>query len=232
VWPPTSAAPTSARARESEAKRSRTRPSAVPGGTSTTARNQRGRAPQTATSFALTTTDSHAMSSAVSVIGSAATTSVPAGTSIPHASSPILAPGTSGGGGSSASRLESNWCGSLPLGGGRSRSGAEVTAAGAESVSWARTYSPGRARSSALARLPRATARRPPSPARRSRSTPGATGAPGRIRRDQPTVDGTLRKACGTTGTATASGYPEAAFHSTSRNACGGSCAARAPRSS
>jgi hypothetical protein len=111
--------------RPTSASRSRMTRPLVAGGTRTTARNQRGRAPLTATSFALTVTDNRPMSSLVSVIGSADTTRRPLGISIAHASSPIWAPrrAPGGGPGSSASRRASRPRGIFPLRRGLSSAG-------------------------------------------------------------------------------------------------------------
>ena len=116
VCPPTSTAPTRSSACRIPAKSASASSRVEPSGSSTHARNHRGRAPVTATSFALTSTACAPTPAPVRVMGSVATTSVPASNSIAHASSPMRGPSrTSGGSDVSMSRARKSGA-SLPAG--------------------------------------------------------------------------------------------------------------------
>ena len=125
VCPPTSTAPTRSSACRIPANSASTSSRVEPSGSNTHARNHRGRAPVTATSFALTATACAPTPAPVRVMGSVAATRVPASTSIAHASSPMRGPSTtSGGRGVSMSRARRSGA-SLPAG-----SDAEVSTGG------------------------------------------------------------------------------------------------------
>src|SRR5256712_4058878 len=98
VWPPTSATPSSSHAAWRSAKRASTDAWLVPpGGSSSVARNHRGRAPRTAMSFTLTLSAYHPMSAVANVMGSLVATRYRSPMSMTAASSPTRGPTTTRG---------------------------------------------------------------------------------------------------------------------------------------